>query len=60
METSLILNREPVAVMAAVEAVLAVAIGFGLDVSTEQFGLIIAALTAVLALVARSKVSPVG
>jgi hypothetical protein len=52
-------NREPVAIVAAVEAVLAVAIAFGLDVTAEQLGLIVAALTAVLALFVRSRVTPV-
>lgn len=53
------LNREPVAVVAAIEALLALAIGFGLDVSPEQFSLILAATTAVLAVVVRQKVTPV-
>lgn len=52
------LNTEPVALVAALEALLALAIGFGLDVTPEQMALILAATTAVLALFVRSKVTP--
>lgn len=52
------LNTEPVAIVAAIEALLALAIGFGLDVTAEQMALILAATTAVLALFVRSQVTP--
>lgn len=56
--TSKILGREPVLWLAAVNALVAVAVGFGLDLSTEQQALLQAAVTAVLALVARGQVTP--
>ncbi len=52
-------NREPAAIIGAVQAVIALAIAFGLDLSVEQVGAILAALAAVLALVTRSQVTPV-
>jgi hypothetical protein len=52
-------NREPALILAAVQAVLAVAIGFGLDVTPEQLSLILAATAAVLGLITRSRVEPV-
>lgn len=51
-------NREPVAILATLHALIALAIGFGLSISPEQFGLVEVALAAVLGLVARSQVSP--
>lgn len=52
------LGREPAMWLAALQAVLALAVGFGLDVSTEQLSLILAASAAVLGLVTRSQVTP--
>lgn len=52
-------NREPAAIIGMVQALLAVAIGFGLDLSSEQLGLILAALAAVLGFITRSQVTPV-
>lgn len=52
------LGREPALWLAAVGAIVSLAIGFGLEVTTEQFGLIMAAVAAVLGLVTRSQVSP--
>ena len=51
-------GREPAALLAALQAILALAVGFGLDISTEQMGLIVAALAAVLGFVTRSQVTP--
>jgi hypothetical protein len=51
-------GREPVAIVTAVEACILLAIGFGAPVTGEQVALVNAALLAVLALVARSKVTP--
>lgn len=53
-----ILGREPVLWLAAVNALVALGVGFGLDVSTEQQALLQAAVTALLALVARGQVTP--
>lgn len=53
------MNREPALILGAVNAVLALAAGFGLDVTPEQVGLLNAAFAAVLAVIVRSKVSPV-
>ena len=52
-------GREPAMVIAAISALLSLAIGFGLDVTDVQFGLIMAAVAAVLGLVTRHQVSPV-
>jgi len=56
----MILQREPVAVLGALQALLAVAVGFGLDLTNEQTSLLLAATAAVLSLVTRSKVVPAG
>lgn len=52
------MNTEPVAVAAAVRAVLVVAIGFGLDMDTEQLASIVVAVELNLALFTRSQVTP--
>jgi len=52
-------GREPAAVIAAIEAIIAVAVGFGLDLSPEQFALIMAGMVAVFGLITRSQVTPV-
>lgn len=52
-------GREPALWIAAIGAVISVAIGFGANISTEQFGLIMAAIAAVLGLITRSQVTPV-
>ena len=54
------MNTEPALVIGAVMAVLAVLVGFGLDVTEEQMALIAAALVAVGAVFTRSKVTPSG
>lgn len=59
MSPSNILGREPVLWLAAVNAIVALAVGFGLDLTNEQQALIQGAVTAVLALVARGQVTPV-
>jgi hypothetical protein len=51
-------NREPAAVLAALQALIAVAVSFGLSLSAEQVGGILAATAAVLGLITRSQVSP--
>lgn len=52
-------HREPALILGAVNALLALAVGFGLSVTPEQVGLINAAVAAVLSLVVRQRVSPV-
>lgn len=56
--TPKILGREPVLWLAAANAVVALAVGFGLSLSSEQQALVQTAVTAVLALVARGHVTP--
>jgi hypothetical protein len=51
-------NREPVAILAVLQTILALVITFGIELSAEQVGAITAAAAAVLGLVARSQVSP--
>lgn len=56
------LNRirtEPALVSGLVQTVLALVVAFGLDLSNEQTAAILAVTAAVLALVVRSKVTPV-
>jgi hypothetical protein len=52
-------NGEPVMVLAVVQAVLALATSFGLGLSGEQVGAILAVSAAILGLIARQKVTPV-
>lgn len=52
-------NREPALIIGVVTALIALAVGFGLDVTQEQVSLIVAAVAAILSLVTRSQVSPV-
>lgn len=51
-------NAEPVLILGAVQAIVALAVSFGLDLTTEQVGAITAAAAAVLSVVARRKVTP--
>jgi hypothetical protein len=52
----MLFKREPALLIGALNALLAVGVGFGLDVTPEQVGLINAAVAAVLAVVIRSNV----
>jgi hypothetical protein len=54
----MIFGREPVLVLAAVQALVALAVGFGLPLSAEQVALIVAATAAVLGFIARQQVTP--
>jgi hypothetical protein len=54
----MIFKREPALILGALNAILAVAVGFGLDIDPEQVGLINAAVAAVLAVIVRTQVSP--
>jgi hypothetical protein len=51
-------NREPAMFLGVIQAGLALAIGFGLHLSPEQFGLLMAFSAAVLAWITRSQVTP--
>lgn len=52
--------KEPAVVVNAVGALLALAIGFGLDLTGEQVALILAAVMAVMGLFIRQVVVPAG
>ena len=54
-----LLNAEPVAIAAAVRALLVVAIAFGLNFTGEQVAATVVAIELVLGLFVRSKVAPV-
>lgn len=54
----MLFNREPALIIGAIQAVLALAVGFGLPVTTIQMGLIMAAAAAVLAVITRQIVVP--
>lgn len=51
-------NREPAMVMAVVQCAIALAISFGLHLSTEQTGAVVAFTAALLGLITRSRVTP--
>jgi hypothetical protein len=57
-EASMIFNREPALVLGFIATVLALAIGFGADITQAQVGLIMAAVSALFAVVVRHKVTP--
>jgi hypothetical protein len=54
-----IFGREPVLILAFVQAVLALIIGFGADLTAEQSGLVLGGVAAFIGLIARSQVTPV-
>lgn len=54
------LKTEPALVLGAVQAVVALAVGFGLSWTGEQVSLVNAAVAAVLAVIVRSRVTPTG
>lgn len=51
-------GREPVAIVATLQTLLALLLAFGVELTVEQTGAILAATAAVLGLVARAKVTP--
>ena len=55
----LLWGREPVAFLTVVQAGLALAVGFGVPITTQQMGLLMAFSAALLGFVTRSKVTPV-
>ena len=56
--TPMIFNREPALLLGALQAIIALSIGFGLDLTPEQVGLIMAAASAVVAVIVRQNVTP--
>lgn len=54
-----IFNREPALILAALNALIALGVGFGLKLTPQQAALINAAVVSILGLVTRSRVSPV-
>jgi hypothetical protein len=52
------IQYEPALVVGVVQAAVALAVGFGIDLSGEQVSLIVAFTAAVLSVVTRSNVSP--
>ncbi len=54
-----ILSREPVLLTGLIEAIIALLVAFGLDLSPEQVGAILGVVAVVTAFVARMFVSPV-
>ena len=53
-----LLQTEPALLLGAVNALLALAVGFGLHLTSQQVGLVNAACAALLAVVTRQHVSP--
>ena len=53
-----IMSREPVMTIALVQAFLALAVSFGLPITVEQMGMLLAFTAAVLGWITRSHVSP--
>jgi uncharacterized membrane protein YccC len=55
----MIFNREPALILTLASSLIALVIGFGVNVSSQQFALIMAAVTAVAGVWIRTKVTPV-
>lgn len=55
----MILGREPVVVLAMIDAVIMLALAFGVDLSTEQIAAIMTAVLAVSAFVVRAQSTPI-
>lgn len=53
-----IFGREPVLILAAIQALIALVVSFGLHFTPEQIGALVAFTAAVLGVVARGKVTP--
>lgn len=51
-------DTEPVLILGAVQAILALFVSFGLDLTADQTAAIVAASAAVLSVVVRRKVTP--
>jgi hypothetical protein len=53
------LKREPALIAGLIQAILALAVAFGFDLTSEQVGAILAVTGALLAVVVRQQVTPV-
>ena len=53
-------NSEPVAMLTVVQMRIALGVSFGLHLTAEQMGAIVASSAAVLGLISRQKVTPTG
>jgi hypothetical protein len=51
-------KTEPAAIVSLVSAIIALAVSFGLDISSEQTGAIMAVVVLVAGIVTRSQVTP--
>jgi hypothetical protein len=51
-------GREPAVILGAIQAILGLGLSFGLHLSAENIGAIMAAAAAILALVVRQQVTP--
>lgn len=58
MNDGTILGREPAMVLALVQAIIVLAVTFGLRLTPEQTGAILTLSAVVLGLITRSKVTP--
>lgn len=54
------MTREPALIAGLIQAVLGLLLAFGVDLSQEQVGAVMAVTAAVLALVVRARVTPTG
>lgn len=54
------IQQEPALTLGMVQALIALAVGFGLELSAEQVALTVAFTAAVLSWVTRSNVTPIG
>ena len=54
----MIFKKEPVVIIAFVQAVIALVIGFGVDLTATQGILIVAVVTTLLAFIGRAAVTP--
>jgi hypothetical protein len=52
----MLFKRNPALFMAGVQALIALVIGFGVHISTEQFGLIMTAVSTAVAFIVRANV----
>ena len=52
-------NREPAVILGLVQSAIAVIIGFDVPISQEQFALLMALTSAIIALITRANVTPV-
>ena len=53
------MKSEPALILGAVNALLALGVGFGLHLTAEQVGLVNAAVAAIMAVIIRQNVTPV-